>query len=249
MIVKMQCPQCGAQMEFDDSRDVIFCSYCGNRIANVAQKVNITQNVNVTGTVTHVADRSNEPNVLIDFASTDPSAALTVSFSTTKIRRVVYNGQTAALRLPSGPCDVFLGFAGKSYRRSIYVVETAPVRINASMVRGREIVIDQPPYMVPPPYVPDQTREARPAEAPRTAPQAANPAAESNSTPGAKASLLAILGFVLSLTYYLSPIGAALCGADFVKNKERPHGLSVAGIVIGVIMTVVLIASLFRSRA
>ena len=30
--IPMICPQCGAQIEIDDSRDFGFCSYCGTKI-------------------------------------------------------------------------------------------------------------------------------------------------------------------------------------------------------------------------
>lgn len=47
MLVKMVCPQCGANLEMEDDRDVMFCTFCGTKIANVAEKVN----VNLSGKV------------------------------------------------------------------------------------------------------------------------------------------------------------------------------------------------------
>ncbi len=57
-LVACKCPQCGADLEFDESRDTMFCQYCGSKIlkTNVIQNVtnNITNNiradnVNVSG--------------------------------------------------------------------------------------------------------------------------------------------------------------------------------------------------------
>lgn len=57
-LVACKCPQCGADLEFDESRDMMFCQYCGSKIlkTNVIQNVtnNITNNiqadnVNVSG--------------------------------------------------------------------------------------------------------------------------------------------------------------------------------------------------------
>ena len=43
------CPQCGAGLEFDESRDMMFCQYCGSKIlkTNVIQNItnNITNNI------------------------------------------------------------------------------------------------------------------------------------------------------------------------------------------------------------
>ena len=78
MLVKMKCPQCGAPMEIDDQQEQAFCSYCGTKVANLKEKVEITQNVNVSGTVRHVMDRSTEPNLYISYATADPTVVMVV---------------------------------------------------------------------------------------------------------------------------------------------------------------------------
>ncbi len=47
MLVKMTCPQCGANLEVDSSKETFFCEFCGTKIANVAEKID----VNVSGKV------------------------------------------------------------------------------------------------------------------------------------------------------------------------------------------------------
>ena len=48
MLVKMICPQCGASLEMDNSREIMFCKYCGTKIANVAERVNVVHSGKVT---------------------------------------------------------------------------------------------------------------------------------------------------------------------------------------------------------
>ena len=47
MLVKMICPQCGAALEFDNTRDFMFCQFCGMKIANVEKKIHL----NISGRV------------------------------------------------------------------------------------------------------------------------------------------------------------------------------------------------------
>ena len=42
MLVKMTCPQCGASLDMDDSKEFMFCQFCGTKIANLAEKVDVT---------------------------------------------------------------------------------------------------------------------------------------------------------------------------------------------------------------
>ena len=37
----MTCPQCGATLEMDNTRDFMFCQFCGTKIANVAEKIDL----------------------------------------------------------------------------------------------------------------------------------------------------------------------------------------------------------------
>ena len=226
MLVTLNCPHCGGKMEVDDSHDKVVCPYCGTEIANIAQKIDITQNVNVSGTVVQKADRSNEPNLLVDFSSSEPQSILVISFDNTKIKRVVNNGQSAAIRLPLGPCTAIFEFAGKKYKRTICTVEHAPVRISVSALGRREIVIDQPEVPQPDGQQPQsQNQKTTSAAAPAPAPRK-------------KASALSIIGFILSFLWLFSVVGIVLAIIDLIKNKDRPHGLSIAAIIVGSVMAI-----------
>ena len=47
-IKSLNCPECGASIEIDKSRDVCFCSYCGCKIAVDEDKKEINVNINKT---------------------------------------------------------------------------------------------------------------------------------------------------------------------------------------------------------
>lgn len=57
MMVVLTCPNCNAQMEIEENRQFVFCQYCGTKIANLAQKVELSGQVNL--------DRSSEINNLV----------------------------------------------------------------------------------------------------------------------------------------------------------------------------------------
>ncbi|MBR4635773.1 MAG: zinc ribbon domain-containing protein [Clostridia bacterium] len=48
MLVKMTCPQCGASLEMDDSKDFMFCQFCGAKVAIIPERVNVTHSGSVS---------------------------------------------------------------------------------------------------------------------------------------------------------------------------------------------------------
>lgn len=48
MLVKMSCPQCGAVLEMDDSKEFIFCEFCGAKVAIVPETVNVNHSGSVS---------------------------------------------------------------------------------------------------------------------------------------------------------------------------------------------------------
>lgn len=45
MLVVLKCPSCGADLEVDNSRDVYFCQFCGTKIINQTEKVQVSGSV------------------------------------------------------------------------------------------------------------------------------------------------------------------------------------------------------------
>lgn len=60
MLIKVQCPNCGTNMEVDGGQTKLHCKYCGCEIVSLKEKSEITQNVNVSGTVKHVHEYEKE---------------------------------------------------------------------------------------------------------------------------------------------------------------------------------------------
>ena len=141
----MKCPSCGATMQFDDSKSVMDCPYCGGKVANVAEQVNITQNVNVSGTVVHVQDRSNDPNLFISYNTNNPAVGMVSRIVDTGVKGTYVNGQTLSYHLNQGPHTIVLKIGKKNYNRDIVIPpDNQPVRIYASFNGRAQISIDQP---------------------------------------------------------------------------------------------------------
>ena len=101
MLMTMVCPQCGAQLQMDESEKFMFCSHCGTRIENIAQKVEIKQDINVNygGTVIHKQDRSGEPNLYISYSSTDTRVPMVIRLVSTNQKSTFISGQKLSFRL------------------------------------------------------------------------------------------------------------------------------------------------------
>lgn len=229
MLVKMQCPHCGANMDVNDELDMVVCTYCGTKIANLKQKVEVTQNVNVNGVVKHVMDRSNDPNLIISYATTNPSVVMVVRIVQTGQKNTYLNGQTQTYHLRAGTHQIVLKIGKKNYDRTIVIpADNSPVRINAAYTgRRAEITIDQP-------NVGSECQQA----------------IRSNNIVGGGKSPMSIVAFILSLTGVLSVIGVLLAIIDLIcskKDNRHSHGMSIAALIIGTIFSIVFIFAIISS--
>lgn len=239
MLINMKCPNCGATMQFDDTQSSMDCPYCGGKVANIAEQVNITQNVNVSGTVVHVQDRSNDPNLFISYNTNNPSVGMVSRIVSTGVKGTYVNGQTLSYHLAQGPHTIVLKIGKKNYNRDIVIPpDNQPVRIYASFNGRAQISIDQPNVSA----TPVGTTGASTSINQNTQVQPAAPKA-----PGLPKSPLSIVAFILSLTYYLSWAGAGLGAVEiFVldKKKEKNHIFSFIAMGIGTLLTLSLLFSL-----
>ena len=95
VLVKMECPQCGAPLEMDESATHIFCKYCGTKIENIAQRVEISH----SGTVVHKIDRTGEPNLYVKFTSVNPVIPRVLRIESTNQKSTIMSGQDLSFRL------------------------------------------------------------------------------------------------------------------------------------------------------
>ena len=231
MLVKLQCPHCGASMEVNDSQDKVFCSYCGTEIANLKERIEITQNVNMSGTVRHVMDRSNDPNLYISYASAVPNVVMVVRIVDTGKKNTYLNGQTQTYHLSKGSHTIVLKIGKRNYERTIIIPEdNSPVRINAAYTgRVAEITIDQP-------NVGDEDQQTL----------------RNNHSSGGGKSPLSIVAFILSLTGIASIVGVVLAIIDLInskKDKKHSHGMSIAALIIGIVFSLSLIVGIASSSS
>ena len=270
MLVNMKCPNCAATLQFDDSKESMSCPYCGGEVVNIAEKININQQVNVSGTVVHVQDRSNDPNLYISYNTNNPGVGMVTRIVSTGVKNTYVNGQTLSFHLVQGQQTVVLKIGKKNYSRDIIIPsDNSPVRIYASFNGRAQITVDQPnvttelptntqviqtssvvmpsdtgvqPIVSAEPVAGDQVIQEQ------SIPQQVNSAqANISQTPAKAKSPLSILAFVLSLTVYLSWAGAGLGAVEiFVLDKEKVknHIFSYLAIGIGAILTVGLIFGL-----
>ena len=62
-----------------------------------------------------------------------------------------------------------------------------------------------------------------------------------------KQSWLGIVGFVLSFTLFLSPIGLVFCLLSLIIHKDRKHGLAIAGLIISFVLSAILVAAIINT--
>ena len=62
--IELKCPNCSAEIELDDKREFGFCSYCGTKIVQDVQKIEVTGNINIDNEV-KVQGVSTVENLLI----------------------------------------------------------------------------------------------------------------------------------------------------------------------------------------
>ena len=226
MIIKMICPRCGASMEIDDKQETFTCSHCGYQEVNVAEKIEIT----------HRVDHSNEPNLYISYHTSNPTVHMVTRIVSTGQKNTYVDGQEMSFHLPAGEQVIVLKIGKKNYNRKIVIPpDNQPVRISASFSGRANIGIDQPPV---------------------TGGIAGGNAAGggvSGAPSGKKRpSGLCIAAFVLSLTFFLSPLAVLLGALDLFLSKKKPderhhHGMSVAAVIIGLILTVIMISTRISS--
>ena len=225
MIVKMTCPNCGASMEADDARTKIFCTYCGTQITSLKETVEINQNVNVSGRVVHVTDHTGEPSLVISYAPAGPESSIQIGVdSTAQNIRLTAAQPGRSFYLSRGKHRVEIRRGNLLSVREIYIPENnAPVMIYISEAGGYNINVQQPPYTV-------QPGESSELEC-------------SDTNTGH--SWMAILGFILSFTGFLSIAGIALGIVSIVRfGKTKKQKLAIWAIIIGTVFGLTFISAL-----
>ena len=135
MLVKMQCSNCGAQLEVDNNCDVFFCKHCGTKMVNLAEKIEIS----------HKITDANADNVSIVFSSLRPELRITSSVTDTGRQDVLTHGDTIGFRLNVGWHEIVFTYGGWSQKETIYIREdNALVKISVSFTGRWNVSVSQP---------------------------------------------------------------------------------------------------------
>ena len=81
MMITRYCPQCGAETMFDDSREFMFCSYCGAKIISFPVKAmgnSLMPQNNTSLTPQRSMPAAAQQNLVIDYSTTNQMYSLTV---------------------------------------------------------------------------------------------------------------------------------------------------------------------------
>lgn len=241
MLVKMVCPQCGAQLELDESGDSMFCQFCGTKVENVAQKYEIQQDVNVSGTVVHKEDNTNKPNLFINYTTINAAVGMVVRVVATGVKNYYINGQTFSYHMAPGWNDLVIKIGKKNYARKIYINENNdPVRIYASWNGRGQISIDQPPVPMTS-YAPINPQPQNYPAVPQGGTPVNNASGGTyvNAASARGRSWMSIVGFVCAMTMIGFFPGIVFSILDLAIEKDRPHGLSIAGLVVSTVFLLV----------
>ena len=160
MLIKLVCPNCGAPMDVDDSKSVIFCSNCGTKMLNQQEVVQIQQHV----VVEHKTEK--DPHTLIvNYTASDMNVKLVVLVRAVRRKDVLISGQTMKYILAPGQYVIVLKIGKINYNRTIVVPKDGtPVEIHASWAGRANISIDQPLYDPSEIEVPKSQSTASPAK-------------------------------------------------------------------------------------
>ncbi len=156
MLIKLVCPNCGAPMDVDDSKSVIFCSNCGTKMLNQQEVVQIQQHV----VVEHKQEK--DPHTLIvNYTASDMNVKLVVLVRAIKRKDVLISGQQMKYILAPGQYVIVLKIGKINYNRTIVVPKDGtPVEIHASWAGRANISIDQPLYDPSEIEVPQKQKQA-----------------------------------------------------------------------------------------
>ena len=134
MLLDTKCPTCGAMMQFDDTRDVVFCPYCGGKVTKAPASSQTS---------------SGEPNLYISYNTNNSAVGMVSRIVSTGTKNTYINGQTLSFHLAPGNQTIILKIGRKNYSREIVIPpDNTSVKIYASFNGRAQITIDQPPVPI-----------------------------------------------------------------------------------------------------
>ena len=145
MLIRMQCPACGAAVNFDDTREFMFCSYCGTKIVNAEanKPVPINNAASVPAQVVYVQNTVDNANLYIEYTTLRPQYNLMVQ--NRRERWYFGPGEKQSFTLDPGKHVLRFWVAGHAWDKVIVIPwDNTPVNIRVDYSRRVQIFIDQP---------------------------------------------------------------------------------------------------------
>ena len=145
MLFQMKCPQCGADLIFDDSKEYMFCNFCGAKIANIEERRTININKTVSGEVTYKRDTSNDPNLLISYSTVETALTMVSVIKETRDKWIYTNGQSMSYRLSPGRYELIIQVGKRKWSRFVFIPsDNTPVQVQVVFTGSTKILIQQP---------------------------------------------------------------------------------------------------------
>ena len=150
MLIKTQCPNCGALLDVDIDQPVFFCMHCGTRIDYAANNTNDFQNSSrITEDRDIVIQEQNTyiyPNLIVTYTTAEKFLTLLVSFNGQSFP--LTDGATREFYLPMGKTVVNFKLR-KSWNRNIFIGrDNLPVNVHVVVGKSVKIYIEQPQQAV-----------------------------------------------------------------------------------------------------
>ena len=138
------CSSCGAKVNFDETKEKFFCSYCGavNIVDNsTASNKDIKETSNYTN---NPADTESDSNICFRYSSIDDDEKMHVIIPSTGQQLSLNNGDSINLLMPEGNLIVNFLIGGTALSRTILIQNDSLIHVDALWDGKAEIQSDYP---------------------------------------------------------------------------------------------------------
>ncbi|MBO4450589.1 MAG: hypothetical protein J5777_08375 [Clostridiales bacterium] len=150
MFINSRCPNCGSTVPFDNTREIMFCCYCGGRLDKTSVIGGVFNQQMPVGAPAPVNNYAAGPNLIVTYQSQYSDKPFILSILQTKEAVSINPGPPVALRLNPGKQKLFFNVNGKGYVRVVNISPNAgPVRILVTSATVTQIYIQYPSAVMP----------------------------------------------------------------------------------------------------
>ena len=150
MFVNSRCRKCGSTVPFDDTRELMYCCYCGAQLFRTDIIAGSPAPVPAPAAPKQ-ANAVSGPNLVVSYQSKYPDEPMILIIVETKESVSVYPGQQVSLHINAGKQKLFFKMHNKTYIKPLSVDPNAngPIMIDCSLGGVAHINIQYPSAVVP----------------------------------------------------------------------------------------------------